>query len=136
MAAGAPPQTIRQPSLALLDLGVGTPIPIDRPLVLGRRPDIDAAGAPPRARSVIVGDDASISRTHLRIDVEDWSMTVTACGARSGTAIVGRPGDEPTILEPWLAHELPTGARLFLGGPTSVVIRPITSSNHPGGNTT
>ena len=89
--------------------------------MLGRRPDPDAAQAQDRAVPVIVGDEPSISRTHLRIDVEDWSLTVTDCGSRSGTAIVIRPGEEPRILEPWMAHELPVGARLFLGGPTSVV---------------
>ena len=93
--------------------------------MLGRRPDHEAAQADHRAQLVVVSDDPSVSRTHLRIDVEDWSLTVTDCGSRSGTAIVVRPGEEPRILEPWVTHELPIGARLFLGGPTSVVIRAI-----------
>jgi hypothetical protein len=121
---GAQPETIRQPPVALLDAGEET-VPIDRTLVVGRRPDVDAAQAPDRARTIVIEGDGSVSRTHLRVDVEDWSLTVTDCGSRSGTAIVVRPGEEPRILEPWVSYELPVGARLFLGGPTSVVIRPI-----------
>ncbi len=122
------PESIRQPPLARLEFGDDTTMPIDRSLVLGRQPDLEAAQAPDRARAVVITGDASVSRTHLRIDVEDWSLTVTDCGARSGTAIVTRPGEEPRVLEPWMPHELPIGARLFLGGPASVAIRPVASS--------
>jgi FHA domain len=121
-------ESIRQPPLALLDLGGDQSMPIDRSLVLGRQPDLDAARAPERARAVVIADEASVSRTHLRIDVEDWSLTVTDCGSRSGTAIVTRPGEEPRVLEPWMPYELAVGARLFLGGPASVAIRPLTPS--------
>jgi len=124
LAVGAEPETIRQPPLALLEAG-GETVPIDRTLVVGRRPDVDAAQASDRARTVVLDGDGSVSRTHVRVDVEDWSLTVTDCGSRSGTAIVTRPGEEPRILEPWVSYELPIGARVFLGGPTSVVIRPI-----------
>jgi len=130
---GAPTETIRQPPLAMLELPSGETIAIDRSLVLGRRPDPDAAQAQDRAFTVVVGDEPSISRTHLRIDVEDWSLSVTDCGSRSGTAIVIRPGEEPRILEPWMTHELPVGARLFLGGPTSVVVRPIPARRSTSG---
>ena len=130
---GAPTETIRQPPLAMLELPSGETIAIDRSLVLGRRPDPDAAQAQDRAFTVVVGDEPSISRTHLRIDVEDWSLSVTDCGSRSGTAIVIRPGEEPRILEPWMTHELPVGARLFLGGPTSVVVRPIPARRSSSG---
>ena len=122
---GARPETVRQPPLALLQLADGETIPIDRCIVIGRRPDPDAAQADERAKTVIVGDDPSISRTHLRIDVEDWALIVTDCGSRSGTAIVARPGEEPRVVEPWMPHELPIGARVFLGGPTSVAVKPV-----------
>ena len=125
MDVGAPTETIRQPPLAMLELPTAEAIAVDRAIVIGRRPDHEAAQADPRAQLVVVSDDPSVSRTHVRIDVEDWSLTVTDCGSRSGTAIVVRPGEEPRILEPWVTHELPVGARLFLGGPTSVVIRAI-----------
>lgn len=125
MEVGAPTETIRQPPLAMLELPTAETIAVDRAIVLGRRPDHESAQADHRAQLVVVPDDPSVSRTHLRIDVEDWSLTATDCGSRSGTAIVVRPGEEPRILEPWVTHELPIGARLFLGGPTSVVIRAI-----------
>ena len=31
-------------------------------------------------------------------------------------------GDEPLLLQPWIPHEVPVDARIFLGGPTSVSI--------------
>src|SRR4029077_9012019 len=108
LAIGAEPETIRQPPLELLAGGRDNG-PIDRTLVVGRRPDVDAAQATDRARTVVLDGDGSVSRTHVRVDVEDWSLTVTDCGSRSGTAIVTRPGEEPRILEPWVSYELPIG---------------------------
>ena len=102
-------------------------------MVIGRRPDADAAQGDARAVMVVVADDPSVSRTHARVDVEDWTLTITDCGSRSGTAIVTRPGEEPRILEPWVTHELPIGARLFLGGPSSIVVRPIDPRRNDGG---
>lgn len=130
--AGARPETVRQPPVALLQLADGETIPIDRCVVIGRSPDPDAAQAHERARIVVIGDDPSISRTHLRIDVEDWALIVTDCGSRSGTAIVARPGEEPRVVEPWMPHELPIGARVFLGGPTSVAIKPVPAARGTG----
>ena len=49
-------------------------------------------------------------------------MTVTDCGSRSGTAVLMPDGDEPLLLQPWIPHEVPVDARIFLGGPTSVAI--------------
>jgi FHA domain len=128
---GAGRETIRQPPLALLELPTDESLPIDRPLILGRLPDHESAQATHRSQAVVLTGDSSVSRTHLRIDVEDWALTVTDCGSRSGTAIVTRPGEEPRVLEPWMPHELPIGARLFLGGPTSVVVRPISPARAP-----
>src|SRR4029077_7750527 len=112
LAIGAEPETIRQPPLALLEAG-GATGPIDPPLVVGRRPDVDAAQASDRARTVVLDGDGSVSRTRARADGNDWSLTVTHCGSRSGTQIVPRPGEEPRILEPWVSYELPIGARVF-----------------------
>lgn len=125
LAPGDGPEVVEQPPLALLQLDDGETLPIDRSIVLGRRPDRESAQADGRARLVAVSDDASVSRTHVRIDVEDWTLTVTDCGSRSGTAIVTRPGEEPRVLDPWVPHELPVDARLYLGGPSSVSIRPL-----------
>ncbi len=120
---GAPTETIRQPPLAMLELPSGEAI-ADRPATRARpaaRPRSGAgrstrAQSPwswPTTRRCRAPTSASTSRT--------GRSRSTDCGSRSGTAIVVRPGEEPRILEPWVTHELPVGARLFLGGPTSVV---------------
>jgi hypothetical protein len=60
-----------------------------------------------------------VSRTHLVVRADGWTVTATDCGSRRGTELV-REGAEPLRLEPWTAQEVAAGDELFLGGPTSV----------------
>ena len=114
--------SIRQPILATLRLPDGSAHPVDRSLVVGRRPDPGAARVDDSAGLVVVSGEPSISRTHLRIDVENWSLSVVDCGSRSGTALVVERDGAPRLVEPWVPHELMVGSTLYLGGSTIVVI--------------
>ncbi|WP_158412283.1 FHA domain-containing protein [Ilumatobacter nonamiensis] len=117
-----PAANVRQPVLAVIRLPDGTQHSVDRQLVLGRRPDLAAARADRSAASVRMSDESSVSRTHLRIDVEDWSINVVDCGSRSGTALVSGNDAEPELLDAWVPHEVAAGAQLYLGGPTIVTV--------------
>jgi hypothetical protein len=77
---------------------------------------------PSGARLVEVGSVATVSRTHAVVRADGWTVTVTDCGSRSGTAVLLPGGDEPVLLQPWIPHEVAVGTQVFLGGPTSVSI--------------
>ena len=62
---------------------------------------------------------AGVSRTHLVVSADGWTITATDCGSRRGTELA-RPGAAPVRLEPWTSHEVQVGDELFLGGPTSI----------------
>lgn len=121
------PVRVPQPVLAVLRLPDGDEFPIDRAYVLGRRPDASVQRPGSHAvdlTAIEVAGDAAISRTHLIVSAEEWTVTVTDCASRSGTAVVPAPGDDPVTLEPWVPHEVPIGATVYLGGPTSVSLGP------------
>lgn len=125
--AAAPTLAVPQPELGRLLLVDGEAMAIDRALVLGRRPDATVAAAAPGSRLISIGSDATISRTHAVVRADGWTVTVTDCGSRSGTAVLMPGGDEPLVLQPWIPHEVTVGARIFLGGPTSVSVEPVES---------
>ena len=122
--AAAPVVAVRQPLLGRLRLGDGESSAIDGALVLGRRPEATAAGMPSGSRLIAVSSEASVSRTHAVVRADGWTVTVTDCGSRSGTAVLMPGGDEPQLLQPWIPHEVAVGTQIFLGGPTSVSIEP------------
>jgi len=80
---------IPRPCLGTLKLPSGRIIPIDHPLVIGRRPEATRFSNSDIPILVAV-DDPHVSSTHLKIDLEDWSVLVTSLG-RNGT-ILKRPG--------------------------------------------
>jgi hypothetical protein len=122
--AAAPTVTVAQPVLGNLVLGDGGSSAIDRALVLGRRPDAAVAGMPSGSHLIAVSSEASVSRTHAVVRADGWTVTVTDCGSRSGTAVLMPGGDEPVLLQPWIPHEVAVGTQIFLGGPTAVSIEP------------
>ena len=118
----APTVAIVQPLLGRLVLDDGEESAIDRALVLGRRPDAAVVGMPAGSRLIAVGSAATVSRTHVRIDVprldrhrDGLRFAEWDGGADAGT--VRNPA--PRTVGP---HEVPINARVFLGGPTTVSI--------------
>ncbi len=117
----APEQSIEQPVLGRLRLPDGSRYEIDGTLVVGRAPSAATAGV--TGDEIVLDGPTSISRTHLVVRADGWTITVTDCGSRSGTAVASGVGD-PVTLEPWVAHETPVGARIFVGGPTVLDVEP------------
>jgi hypothetical protein len=76
---------IPRPSLGLIQLPDGETAPIEHPLIVGRRPEAGRFSYSDLPVVVKV-DDQHISSTHLRIDLEDWSVLVTNLG-RNGTVL-------------------------------------------------
>lgn len=115
-----PVDTVPQPALATLVLGDGRAVDVAGPVVLGRTPSGDAARLDEPGTLVTVGD-ATVSRTHVVVTVDGWTLLAIDCGTTGGTA-VAPPGGEPALLEPWMPHELAPGDTLFLGGPTKIQV--------------
>jgi len=82
-------QQIPRPALGQLKLPDGEVMTIDHPLVIGRKPEASRFSSADIPILVRV-DDPHVSSTHLRVDLEDWSVLVTSLG-RNGT-ILRRPG--------------------------------------------
>lgn len=87
------PERVPRPQLGVIRLPDGDTVPLDRGVVLGRRP-----AAPPDTASwphlVRVPQDLSyVSRIHLRIELDGWLVLATDLGSRSGTTlrVPGRP---------------------------------------------
>jgi len=82
---------IPRPALGHIQLPDGEVLPIDHPVVLGRKPEalrFTNADIPVLKRV----DDPHVSSVHLRLDLEDWSVLVTSLG-RNGTILrrAGQP---------------------------------------------
>lgn len=120
----AAPESVAQPVLGHLRLPDGRTIPIDRSILLGRRPSVEVARVNEAHVDVQLDHDAGISRTHLVVRAEGWTITATDCASRSGTAVIPAEGDDPFTLEPWVPHQVDVGARIHLGGPFAVTVLP------------
>lgn len=118
----APTVNVRQPVLGLVILPDGTAHPIDSTMVIGRKPDTDAAKVDAGARKIRIDTSSAVSRTHLVIQPEGWTVTVTDCGSRGGSVVINEPNADPTMLQPWVPQETPIGSEVYLGGPTKIVI--------------
>jgi len=93
---------IPRPRLGTIMLPSGELMAIEHPLVVGRRPEVSRFSASD-VPVVVKVDDPHISSTHLKIDLEDWSVLVTNLGL-NGTILrrTGQPdrvmGDGETVL--------------------------------------
>ncbi|SHG99341.1 FHA domain-containing protein [Jatrophihabitans endophyticus] len=89
-----------RPSLGVLRLSTGDTVPLDRDVVLGRAPfhaDENAASRPHLVQLASPGND--ISRSHLRVNLENWFVQVTDLGSTNGT-VVTLPDQAPVRLRP------------------------------------
>ncbi len=111
-------ETVPQPVLATLVLDDGRTVDVAAPVVLGRIPSAEAARLDEPGTLVALGD-ATVSRTHAVVTVDGWTLLAVDCGATGGTAIAPAGGD-PSLLDPWVPHELAVGDTLYLGGPTKI----------------
>jgi hypothetical protein len=112
-------ETVPQPALAALLLPDGRRFPIAGPIVVGRRPTADAARLEEPGELLGLDGDPAVSRTHVVVAVDGWTLLVTDCAATAGTAIAPA-GGEPILLEPWIAHEVEAGTTVFLGASTQL----------------
>lgn len=106
------PVTIPRPKLGVLRMANGQEVPLDRDVILGRSPhsdELSAADSPHRVKL----EDAAISRTHARIELDEWQVLVRDLGSSYGTSII-RPGGEVEELRVDMSYPLEPGTKIIL----------------------
>lgn len=115
-----PFQTPR-PQLGTLAVSTGGLVPLDRGILLGRAPKVNA-DLPPSSRPHLVrlaSQDNDISRNHAEIILEGWHVLVRDLGSTNGTTVT-LPGQEPVRLRPTEDFGIEPGAVLTLADEVSL----------------
>lgn len=112
--------SVPRPALGRLVFSTGEVVPLERDVVVGRRPR--AIAEPGRQEPQIVpvpSPKQQISRTHCQIRVDDWEVRVKDMGSNNGTFLT-RPGEAALRLSDKTPMILQVGDRLDLGEGISI----------------
>ncbi len=107
------PRRVARPTLGGLRLPTGEVVPLDRGVVLGRRPaPLEGAGDWPHLVH-LPSDHTFVSRMHLHIELDGWQVLARDLDSRGGTMLTmpGRPAERMRAGE---AYVLDPGASLDL----------------------
>ena len=106
----------------------GTRVPLRGTIVIGRRPDAEAAKVERSATlcPLDVGND--VSRTHLVVRAVGHTIEAIDCASSGQTVLLASGSADPVMLEPWVPHEISVGDTLYLGGPTQVRVEQTTDA--------
>ena len=116
-----PFQTPR-PRLGHLRISTGGVVPLDRGVLLGRAPRVNA-DLPPNARPHLVrlaSADNDLSRNHAEIVLEGWHVLVRDLGSTNGTT-VALPGQPPVRLRPTEDQGIEPGTVITLADEVTLV---------------
>ena len=107
------PRRVDRPSLGGLRLPTGEVVPLDRGVILGRKP-APAQGSTDWPHLVHLPSDHSfVSRRHLQIELDGWDVVARDLESRGGTTIAP-PGRDPERMRPGDAYVLEPGTVLDL----------------------
>ena len=107
------PRRVDRPSLGGLRLPTGEVVPLDRGVVLGRKP-APAEGSTDWPHLVhLPADHSFVSRRHLQIELDGWDVVARDLDSRGGTTIAP-PGRDPQRMRPGDAYVLEPGTVLDL----------------------
>lgn len=107
------PRRVDRPPLGGLRLPTGEVVPLDRGVVLGRKPaPVEGAGDWPHLVH-LPSDHTFVSRMHLHIELDGWQVLARDLDSRGGTMLTmpGRPAERMRARE---AYVLEPGATLDL----------------------
>lgn len=105
-------ELVAQPTLGDLRFDNGVTIEVDGPMIIGRKPVAGNAAV----RAVVV-DHAEVSRNHVEVALDGWSVLVTDAGSRNGTWVIPPTDRTPVRLEANMPFLLEHGTTVHLGGP-------------------
>lgn len=109
------PRDISRPVLGGLRLHTGEVVPLDRGIVIGRRP-APLPGGSDWPHLVHLGKDYSfVSRVHLAIELHGWDVVARDLDSRGGTTLTPAQG-QPVRMQPGQGYLLGPGTVLDLAG--------------------
>ena len=107
------PRQVQRPTLGGLRLPTGEVVPLDRGVVLGRKPaPVDGSQDWPHLVH-LPPEHSFVSRMHLWIDLDGWDVVARDLDSRGGTTLAQTGGD-PQRMTPHEAYLLEPGAVLDL----------------------
>ncbi|MCW2736951.1 FHA domain-containing protein [Nocardioides sp.] len=105
------PRRVDRPALGGLRLPTGEVVPLDRGVILGRKP-APAPGSTDWPHLVhLPADHSFVSRQHLQIELDGWDVVARDLDSRGGTTLA-LPGREPQRMRPGDAYVLEPGSVL------------------------
>ena len=105
------PRRVDRPALGGLRLPTGEVVPLDRGVVLGRKP-APADGSTDWPHLVhLPADHSFVSRRHLHVELDGWDVVARDLDSRGGTTVTF-PGREPLRMRPHDAYVLEPGTVL------------------------
>lgn len=107
------PRREPRPMLGGLRLPTGEVVPLDRGVVLGRKPaPLEGSSDWPHLVH-LPADHTFVSRMHLHIELDGWDVLARDLDSRGGTMLT-MPGRDPERMRPQEAYVLEPGSRLDL----------------------
>ena len=107
------PRRVQRPPLGGLRLPTGEVVPLDRAVILGRKP-APAEGSTDWPHLVHLPSSHSfVSRRHLQLELDGWDVVARDLDSRGGTTITP-PGRDPLRMRPGDAYVLEPGTMLDL----------------------
>ena len=107
------PRRVQRPPLGGLRLPTGQVVPLDRGVILGRKP-APAEGSTDWPHLVHLPSSHSfVSRRHLQLELDGWDVVARDLDSRGGTTITP-PGRDPLRMRPGDAYVLEPGTMLDL----------------------
>ena len=88
------PRRVQRPRLGFLGLPTGEVVPLDRGVVLGRKPAAVPGGEPYPHLVHLPADSTYLSRMHLQIELDGWLVLARDLGSQGGTRL-HVPGRDP-----------------------------------------
>ena len=105
------PRRVDRPPLGGLRLPTGEVVPLDRGVILGRKPAPEADSTDWPHLVHLPSDHSFVSRRHLQIELDGWDVVARDLDSRGGTTIAP-PGRDPERMRPGDAYVLESGTVL------------------------
>ncbi|HZA71406.1 MAG TPA: FHA domain-containing protein, partial [Propionibacteriaceae bacterium] len=116
------PQLLPRPVMALLRASNGTTTEVDRTVLIGRAPSAQRSSSRSPRLMTVPSPGQDISRTHLEVAPEGWTVVVTDLHSTNGTILVRPGGVDRQPLPAGEAVPVELGSVVELGDGISVLI--------------
>lgn len=117
------PRPVPRPVIARLRVSDGSNVPVDRAVLIGRSPSEHATRAHLPHLLTVPSPNHDISRTHLQVAPDGWSVVATDLNSTNGTIVtLPEPGARRHLLTPGEPTPLPLGTLLELGDGVTLVV--------------